>query len=734
MTLIYGDNGRGKSTLALVLDSLSTGRTEPITDRKTLGEAKEQRVIVQFEDGLKSTFSPTDGWSTTRPEILVFDSAFVDANVFSGSTINTEHQKGLLEFALGETALAAKRDADKAAIDSVAATKEVSAAKSALAGYHSGIDLQAFRDLPHVEGLDDELKQALETQELARRTVALTQRPRPAAIGTPDFDLASVDETLARSLAVVHEAAAATVQEHLSKIGVNSAEAWLRDGLVYTDGPDCPYCGQDISANDLIAAYRQHFDAAYQVLQASVASLPDAAYRIAGAATAAAVISNIREQIVIEASWTEEIDLESTVLDEAALDGLFGQLHSELSTIIENKLDKPTERIEPGELDAARAVVAEIEVEISTIAASLRRWSEAVSAFVDGLAATDVAEIDRRIEVLEHTKQRHSVEVMALVDGLKLNEGAKKEADTAKDLARSILNASMQTTLQAYESKVNEWLEKFDTSFVIEQMKHDFRAGSAQAKYHLKLRGIPVPLSGGPPSFSTTLSDSDKRTLAFAFFLARTFDDDDLSSTIVVIDDPMTSLDANRQRATTDSLRRLAGEADQLILLAHDLHFLHGIEQACIGGDPPPMVKTFEVGRIQGDFSELKSVDLERCCESPYFSNHRTVTAFAESGEGDPRAVATSIRPMIEGYLHRRFPDQVPKGVMLGKAITAVSDAEAGSVLEMAASQVGELRALNGYAGQFHHDTNPDVLNVQINSTELSGYCKRALAVVHGWS
>jgi len=55
-TLIYADNGRGKSTLATVLRSVSTGDTSLITARKTVDGTLPPRVLLYFGSGHKVSF------------------------------------------------------------------------------------------------------------------------------------------------------------------------------------------------------------------------------------------------------------------------------------------------------------------------------------------------------------------------------------------------------------------------------------------------------------------------------------------------------------------------------------------------------------------------------------------------------------------------------------------------------------------------------------------------------
>ena len=94
-------------------------------------------------------------------------------------------------------------------------------------------------------------------------------------------------------------------------------------------------------------------------------------------------------------------------------------------------------------------------------------------------------------------------------------------------------------------------------------------------------------------------------------------------------------------------------------------------------------------------------------------------------------SVAKAIRPMLEGYLHRRFPGLLAKDLMFGQVVVHIRDAIVPSPLAYAKNLVDELNEINDYAGQFHHDTNPDPDAVVVTAAELKTFVNRALAVVH---
>lgn len=60
------------------------------------------------------------------------------------------------------------------------------------------------------------------------------------------------------------------------------------------------------------------------------------------------------------------------------------------------------------------------------------------------------------------------------------------------------------------------------------------------------------------PNFRNTLSESDKRLLAFAFFMSLLMHDRELDKKVIIFDDPMSSFDAERRRKTVHHITDIA--------------------------------------------------------------------------------------------------------------------------------------------------------------------------------
>ena len=192
----------------------------------------------------------------------------------------------------------------------------------------------------------------------------------------------------------------------------------------------------------------------------------------------------------------------------------------------------------------------------------------------------------------------------------------------------------------------------------------------------------------------------------------------------------MCSLDLNRKHHTRAVLKKLHSKVEQLVVLAHDPYFIRDLRDSLRKDDSAAGIELFQLGLATGDYTDFASLDVDQVCESVYFQHHRVLNEFIAGG-GDPKPIAKAIRPMLEGYLHRRFPGLIPKSLMFGQALAVIRDAVPPSPLCHAQNLVDDLNEINDYAGQFHHDANPNSDTVVVVASELKTFVDRALSTVH---
>ncbi|MCX6968361.1 MAG: AAA family ATPase [Verrucomicrobia bacterium] len=731
-TLIYADNGRGKTTLASVMRSLATGDTSAISSRATVDAKLAPKAILQLGSGHRVTFQ-NGAWSQLRPELLIFDSDFIERNVHSGGVVNTDHRKSLLEFALGESAVAARNQEEIATNDAKTAGDKVRQLTAQLSGYHQGSTLDVFEKLPEIPDADAQIA-ALQTRVTAAAGIAfIAKRPVPAPVLMPSLDVDALFSLLGKTMEDIQEDAERIVRAHVTALATPGVENWLSQGQSFVHGETCPYCGQVTTGLDLVRAYRTHFNAAYADLKDKVSRLHPGVLTKTDPVIIenfAKGISDANEKAV---GWEDHVSVKAAIFDEAAATKIIQDLRELLVGLALEKQASPTVAVGNNQNKSTAGRLWQNLTELMQRAnQEILAAKTAIEAFRTKLSTEKVDDLQRQILRLQLSKQRHTQVVRDIFGKLVTARNEVVQAERQKKTARDKLNTLMSTTLSQFEKSINALLLKFGAAFSIEKMAANFRGGSPRSEYGLALRGKSIQIDGAALSFATALSEGDKRTLAFAFFVASTLANPKLGQRIVVIDDPMCSLDLNRKQHTQTVLRQIFNGAEQLIVLAHDPFFLRDVRDSLMVKNASSPISVLQLRIAQGGYSDFDNFDVDKECESPYFRHHRMLADFINNGSGELRHIAKAIRPALEGYLHRRFPGLVPRDMMFGQVIAFIKDTKPPEPICHAKCLVDELQEINDYAGQFHHDTNPgNADTVVVVSTELQTFAVRALNVIH---
>ena len=189
-----------------------------------------------------------------------------------------------------------------------------------------------------------------------------------------------------------------------------------------------------------------------------------------------------------------------------------------------------------------------------------------------------------------------------------------------------------------------------------------------------------------------------------------------------MIDDPISSLDEHRALTTVQEIRRLVGQAGQVIVLSHSKAFLCSLWE----GADPSMRSALEVAR-DGTGSTLRAWDVNQDCVTEHDRRHARLRAFLATSNSNSREVARAIRPTLESFCRVAFPEYFPPATLLG-GFRNVCDQRIGTQEEiLSASDTDELRDLLEYANRFQHDTNPAWETEVINDGALRGYVERAM-------
>lgn len=100
-SLVFAENGRGKTTLCAILRSLQTGMPAYILGRQTIGGTENPPEVQIRLNGGNAIFR-NGQWNQQVPDIAIFDSTFVAENVFSGDCVEIDHRRNLYNVIIGK--------------------------------------------------------------------------------------------------------------------------------------------------------------------------------------------------------------------------------------------------------------------------------------------------------------------------------------------------------------------------------------------------------------------------------------------------------------------------------------------------------------------------------------------------------------------------------------------------------------------------------------------------------
>jgi len=653
--LIYGWNGCGKTTLSSLFAH--------IENRTNLTEGE-----VEFEIDENRKCPGTAIANTTLPAVRVFNRDFINATITAAGervapiyylgedSIEKQAKIDELKKQLAAvletlaTAIAAKSTAevelDRFRIDQGKSISRllVGAQSQSYKNYNKARfkeAVEAFQshDDAQTALLTDEDMESLQRQKNSQPKVSL-----PTVVyAPPDFsNLASEARALlGRSVA----------SETLDALAQDKAVAgWVQQGLALHSGEretgTCRFCTQPLTAerraaleghfNDAFAAFQQEISSTIARLDRELGNLngvvfPDSARAYEhlqgelGAAT-----SEARRAIESAAAWLTEVRNALNAKKAAPFAA------SEAGTWQDHV---PTCDAMPNAIAGVNAVIA--------------RHNSVTSDF-----GNKVSEACKKLE--QHC-------VAEVWDEHARLDGAVKDAEAAIKPLQDDVNR-LQTQIADIERDIVEHRRPAD------ELNSELRAylGRDELRFEMKDPGYALTRAGQPVS---NLSEGERTAIAFLYFLKglqdRAFD---LENGVVVIDDPVSSLDANALFSAFGYMKERTKACGQLFVLTHNFGFFRQVRNWF---HHLPKQNSPKPERRSGRFFLLSASDDgsgRRCAaigpldplleayESEYHYLFRRVYDAAKNGTG-----ATSLehyysmpniaRRLVESFLAFRYPD-----------------------------------------------------------------------------
>lgn len=729
-TIIYGENGRGKTTISSILKSLGTNDAALISERHRLGAAHLPHVVTNSTQG-QHQFQ-NSSWDADLNSIVVFDDNFVAQNVCSGIEVDNAHCKNLHELIVGAQGVALNYalQIEIANIEQHNTTIKTHRDKIP-ENVREGLTVDQFCALENDENIDQLIEGAEKKIAAAKSAEQIKSKGTFADFCLPEFDIDALQLLLTKGLPDLEADAAERVQTHIASIGKNG-ETWIADGIARAEAMagsrgqnDCPFCAQSMDNSSVIPHYQSYFSEAYKSLRQEIADTGKLVNSNFGGDIPAAYERAVARTNEIKNFWSKFIDIPTIVFDTAEL---VRRLNAAREAVRKHLLEKHAAPFEDcGLSEETKALISDYEEQrkLNTQSFSdLLSLNAQLEVIKEQAASSDLASLQADLQKLKLKKVRHADPIKAHCEDYLIAKGAKKAAEEARDTARTALNTYQEQVFPQYEQLLNNYLGKFNAGYRLGSItKRNTRSG-ATCDYKVLINNNEVGLNANDgPSFKNTLSAGDRNTLALAFFFASLELDANLASKIVVIDDPMTSLDEHRSLTTRQEIRALADKVDQVVVLSHEKRFLCGLWEAS-----ERINRAAIVIERDGTGSTISAWNVSDDCITEHDRRYKLVSDFIETYDRtQERNVAVALRYILEAFVRVAYPKHFPPGALLGRFHDQCQRASGQADEILSLNDTTELRAILDYANKFHHDTNTSYETEQINDAELTSFATRTL-------
>ena len=223
LTLCFGENGRGKTTLTALFRSLADDDGLPILERKRIDATDEPQVVLVTDDNATPIVFENASWNRTLPNVVVFDDTFVEANVYSGLTVSPKQRQNLHDLILGPKAVQLQESLDLQVDQIERHSREIRNHENAIRPFlPEDFTIDQFCSLRPDPNVDERMKGAEQTLSAAKEQDAILKTSSFDLMELPSFHgvLLDVEGVLLSTLETLEQAA-------LTKITTTPGEPWV---------------------------------------------------------------------------------------------------------------------------------------------------------------------------------------------------------------------------------------------------------------------------------------------------------------------------------------------------------------------------------------------------------------------------------------------------------------------------------------------------------------------------
>lgn len=564
-TIIFGQNTSGKSTLTDILWSFKTGNTAFIEGRKTFGFTGSQQVELYDQDNNAFRF-PSADWNKGFDNIEIIDTQYIQENIFEGNKISFDHQKNLQRIIIGFKGKKLAEEIHSLQEDFNELTKrKTSKTNEFNQKFKREISVNNFRNLPKYDDVDEKIKQIQATIETANNQSKIKTVFDSIDTIIDNIVNQNTKSVLSESIQVKAE----LVSAHILKTwkNPNHPKDFLQTGLSLTkeEKEYCVFCGQQLKeAKDLLQAYSQLFSNEYRKLQVDISSAVSKFERW----DTKSILESIQDKF-----GSINLSIITNEINKTELKEIKEAANSEFS----NKLKDIGYNVNFENYDKLIQIFQQVKMQVDDL--------KKKNIFI---AEVNIENLKNKIKELEFSKTRHTQEWDDFLKEYDDIDIVQEEKRVKRETLRKELNEYSEQLFFIHLDTINKTLEQLNADFTICNFQPLRKlTGQSERIFALKFfkrHSVLInEMATDKPNFKNTLSESDKRVLAFAFFYSLMVHDEKLEEKIIVFDDPFSSFDSDRRTKTTELLANphlitptgelIEKKMNQLIILTHEKEF-----------------------------------------------------------------------------------------------------------------------------------------------------------------
>ncbi|MFH2070978.1 MAG: AAA family ATPase [Elusimicrobiota bacterium] len=755
LTLIYGPNCYGKSTLSDIFRSIANQNPEVLSNRQSIirnGNPITQEVCFSIENGIDRTEQDiscvNQRWNTGNfnCSIEVFDSRFIEDNVFTGLTISRSNKENLTSLLIGEKSVEIGKQIDSLKNKSLRETTKTigefeDLLKRGLRTLDLGISLEDFISVEKpddIEATKSELTTFQQNLNKFRKSISEKNKileldePTVLSLENPEQAIKILKDSLGKGFEDINDTAYKRMREHIEQhfnFHDGEEEEWIEKGVSNylkqnkeLAASNCPFCSQSLTTVvALIETYKTVFSEEYESFCNKTIRILDDKHREFNKiiSTIKLVENLVNKNLASCRRWQGYFTDENQKLIEQ-LDSLSNKANKSNSNLV-GLMEEVAGKF--GELIAKKKRKPFVSIKESPTSDNLliayQQFGEIINQYNESakLLLIEINTLKARSQNDQLIKESEKLSNKTIDLNIKV-----KRYELAADIDKVQVLRGEKDKIKQEIKKLQEKLEQENKGFIeqyFQDTTHIFnRLGSIDFEIQATYRR-----RGGQPVYEPTIkfaneeitfdrlpfifSDADRRALAFSIFISklRKKSNAELRNTIVFLDDPITSFDDNRISQTFIEIKNLATSCHQLIIAAHHSRFLLDTYEK-LKGLPNVDLKFIEIKR-DGFGVVFGLVSDPKTRLDPQAREIEKVERFI-NGDSDINAsdVRRSLRPILQKELEWRFRRDL-KGVSfegIGDIVTKLK--ERNSISDKTARKIYDF---NDVLKDDHHKTTLDI-------------------------